>query len=166
MAFRAAPTVAPCHTRKGMIDPSLPPSHLWRRRRIGGSDATIPFPIGEWQRESRLEWNSPLIPKGMPSTAYHGTIKELVLCEKNQFRPPPYLTFLALSTCRSVRHLCDKKPKCWIVKIKFNTSPVVLPTIKVIKWRGVYLHKVIQSWTESQRKSDSSVNKWHCTYKK
>ena len=145
--------------------PSLPPSHIWSRGRIWESDATILFPMGKWQRESRSKGKSPLIPKSMPSTAYHGSIKGPVLCEKNQFRPPPYLTFLALSTCRSVRHLCDKKSKCWIVKIKFNTQPVVLPTIKVIKWRGVYLYKVIHSWTESQWQSDSLVNKWLNTYK-
>ena len=35
MAFRAAPTVAPCHRRKGMIGPLAPPVHMESGAHLG-----------------------------------------------------------------------------------------------------------------------------------
>ena len=92
--LRTPPVVTPLSLVERYDRPRRPPvphmvSEAVRRVRCNRS-----FPIGKWQRESWLKTSSPKSTKSMPTTAYHGSIKGPVLCEKTSVSPPtiPYFS--------------------------------------------------------------------------
>ena len=92
--LRTPPMVIPLSLVEGYDRPRRPPVPHMVSEAVRRVRWNLSYPNGKWQRESRLKTRSPMNPKSMPSTAYHGSIKGPVLCQKASVSPPtiPYFS--------------------------------------------------------------------------